>query len=116
MSHSTLGNDEWLLNGKSLLSNDGTVELRMQDDGKIAIYWGGECQWENTREQKYNVKGIHMQEDGNLCMYDNDGTPIWHTDTASPKGNSTCIVAVQNDGNVVIYKGTPIWSSNTMKQ
>lgn len=45
----------------------------------------------------------------------NGGKPVWQTNTASPTGNSTCIVAVQNDGNVVIYKGTPIWTSNTQK-
>lgn len=44
-----------------------------------------------------------------------DGKAIWHTDTASPKGDNTVIAAVQNDGNVVLYKGTPIWSSNTHK-
>lgn len=47
---------------------------------------------------------------------DNNDTPIWHTDTARPTGDSTCIVAVQDDGNVVVYKGTPIWSSNTQKK
>ncbi|KAI1326729.1 bulb-type lectin domain-containing protein [Xylariaceae sp. FL0255] len=114
-SHNTLGNGEWLLNGNSLFSEDGTVEFKMQGDGKIAVYWGGYCQFQNTRDQRQDVKGIKMQEDGNLCMYTNDGTAVWHTNTASPSGNDTCIVAVQNDGNVVIYKGTPIWSSNTKK-
>lgn len=114
--HNTLGNGEWLLAGTSLWSNDGSVEFKMQGDGKIAIYWGGICQWQNTTQQKPNVKGIRMQGDGNLCMYDNNDTPIWHTDTARPTGDSTCIVAVQDDGNVVVYKGTPIWSSNTQKK
>ncbi|KAI0466586.1 bulb-type lectin domain-containing protein [Xylaria cf. heliscus] len=114
MSHSTLGNGEWLLTGNSLFSQDGSVEFKMQADGKIAIYWGGKCQWQNTADQKSNVKGISMQEDGNLCMYDNSDKPIWHTNTVKT-GDSTCIVTVQNDGNVVVYKGTPIWSSETRK-
>ncbi|KAF3933235.1 hypothetical protein ABW19_dt0201970 [Dactylella cylindrospora] len=113
--HNTLGNGEWLLRGQSLFSTDGSVEFKMQEDGKIAVYWGGECRFQNTVNQRYDVKGIKMQEDGNLCMYDDSGTPIWHTNTASPKGDSTVVVAVQNDGNVVLYKGTPIWSSNTYK-
>ncbi|TGJ78179.1 hypothetical protein E0Z10_g10586 [Xylaria hypoxylon] len=116
MSHNTLGNGEWLRTGNSLWSNDGSVEFKMQGDGKIAVYWGGKCQWQNTPEQKSNVKGLAMQSDGNLCVYDNDGKAIWHTNTASPTGNSTCIVAVQDDGNVVVYKGTPIWSSDTQKK
>ncbi len=46
---------------------------------------------------------------------DNSGKAVWHTNTASPTGDSTVICAVQNDGNVVLYKGTPIWSSKTSK-
>ncbi|KAI8626392.1 bulb-type lectin domain-containing protein [Xylariaceae sp. FL1651] len=102
--------------GSSLFSQDGSVELKMQGDGKIAIYWDGKCQFQNSKEQRSDVKGVKMQEDGNLCMYTTDGKAIWHTDTAGGKGDSTCIVAVQNDGNVVIYKGTPIWSSDTQKK
>ncbi|KAJ8110884.1 hypothetical protein ONZ43_g5757 [Nemania bipapillata] len=116
MSHNTLGNEEWLLTGNSLWSNDGSVEFKMQGDGKIAIYWGGKCQWQKTPDQKSNVKGIKMQGDGNLCMYDKDNRVIWHTNTAGPTGDSTYIVSVQDDGNVIIYKGTPIWSSNTLKK
>ncbi|KAI1170339.1 bulb-type lectin domain-containing protein [Nemania sp. FL0916] len=115
MSQNTLGNGQWLLTGTSLFSNDGSVELKMQEDGKIAIYYDGQCQWQNTAEQTSGVKGMQMQADGNLCMYDHDGKPLWHTDTASPAGDGTCILAVQNDGNVVVYKGTPIWASNTQK-
>ncbi|KAF2971580.1 hypothetical protein GQX73_g2026 [Xylaria multiplex] len=116
MSHNTLGNGEWLLAGNSLWSNDGSVEFKMQGDGKIAVYWGGKCQWQNTPDQSSNNKGLNMQSDGNLCIYDNAGKAVWHTNTASPTGNSTCIVAVQDDGNVVVYRGTPIWSSNTQKK
>jgi hypothetical protein len=61
MSHNTLGNGEWLLVGNSLFSEDGSVELKMQGDGKIAVY-------KNTAAQRNDVKGIKMQEDGNLCM------------------------------------------------
>ncbi|KAI5919644.1 bulb-type lectin domain-containing protein [Camillea tinctor] len=114
-SHNTLGNGEWMTPGTSLWSQDGSVELKMQMDGKIAVYWGGQCRYQNTREQRQDIKGVHMQEDGNLCMYDTNGTPVWHTDTASPTGDSTVICAVQNDGNVVLYRGTPIWSSDTQK-
>ncbi|EPS39173.1 hypothetical protein H072_7084 [Dactylellina haptotyla CBS 200.50] len=114
-THNTLGNGEWLLVGHSLWSTDGSVEFKMQGDGKIAVYWGGQCRFQNTTQQRNDIKGIMMQEDGNLCLYDNQGSPVWHTDTAGDKGDSTVICAVQNDGNVVLYKGTPIWSSNTYK-
>ncbi|KAI1825523.1 bulb-type lectin domain-containing protein [Xylaria intraflava] len=115
-THNTLGNGEWLLVGQSLFSNDGSVEFKMQQDGKIAVYWGGKCQWQNTAQQFYDRKGVIMQGDGNFCMYDKNGKPTWHTDTAKPTGDSTCIIAVQDDGNVVMYKGTAIWSSDTQKK
>jgi hypothetical protein len=67
-SHNTLGNNEWLRPGNSLFSQDGNVELRMQDDGKIAVYRGGQCTFQNTADQRGDIKGLHMQEDGNLCM------------------------------------------------
>jgi hypothetical protein len=67
-SHNTLGNSEWLKTGQSLWSSDGSVEFKMQGDGKIAVYWGGKCQFQNTAEQTSGVKGLIMQEDGNLVM------------------------------------------------
>lgn len=68
MSHNTLGNGELLPTGNSLFSQDGSVELKMQVDGKIAVYWGGECRFQNTDQQRHDVKGLKMQEDGNLCL------------------------------------------------
>lgn len=67
-SHNTLGNSEWLNVGQSLFSSDGSVEFKMQGDGKIAVYWGGQCRFQNTADQRQDVKGLKMQEDGNLCM------------------------------------------------
>jgi hypothetical protein len=49
-----------------------------------------------------------------MCS-DNKGKAIWHTDRAGSTGDNTVICAVQNDGNVILYKGTPIWSSKTNK-
>ncbi|KAE8369704.1 bulb-type lectin domain-containing protein [Aspergillus caelatus] len=109
----TLGNGEWLLVGQSLWSENGETELKMQHDGKIAVYVNAECVFQNTADQRNDVKGIKMQEDGNLVMYDVNGTAIWHTNTAAPAGDSTTVCAVQNDGNIVLYKGTPLWASNT---
>ncbi|KAI1258025.1 hypothetical protein MGN70_001070 [Eutypa lata] len=115
MSHNTLGNGEWLLVGQSLWSQDGSVEFKMQGDGKIAVYWGGQCRFQNTADQRHDIKGIKMQEDGNLVMYDNSGKAVWHTNTAGSTGDNTVVAAVQNDGNVVLYKGTSIWGSKTQK-
>ena len=67
-TRSTLGNGEWLLAGNSLFSEDGRTELRMQDDGKIAIYRGGLCDWQSSPHTHVDVKGVHMQKDGNLVI------------------------------------------------
>ncbi|KAB8257010.1 bulb-type lectin domain-containing protein [Aspergillus pseudonomiae] len=109
----TLGNGEWLEVGQSLWSQNGETELKMQEDGKIAVYVNGECVFQNTDEQRYDVKGIHMQPDGNLVMYDNNNTPLWHTDSTGSSDPSSVVCAVQNDGNVVLYTGQAIWATNT---
>lgn len=67
-SHNTLGNDEWLLTGNSLYSENKDYEFRMQKDGKIVVYYKGQPQWQNTKEQRSDVKGVKMQADGNLVI------------------------------------------------
>ncbi|KAE8139528.1 bulb-type lectin domain-containing protein [Aspergillus pseudotamarii] len=121
----TLHNGEWLDVGNSLWSENGQFEFRMQDDGKIAVYKGGdpdngddgECIWQNTPQQRDDIKGIKMQEDGNFCMYTNEGVGhcTWHTNTAAPTGDDSVYCIMQNDGNVVLYKndGEPIWATDT---
>lgn len=64
--HNTLGNNEWLLAGQSLWSESGVYELRMQGDGKIVVYENGNPTWKSTNEQRDDVKGVRMQDDGNL--------------------------------------------------
>lgn len=68
MSHNTLGNGEWLYPGQSLISTDGSVQLKMQPDGKLAVYWNNECKFQSSAQQTANVKGLKMQEDGNLVI------------------------------------------------
>ncbi|SPJ80702.1 uncharacterized protein FTOL_08824 [Fusarium torulosum] len=114
-----LNNGEWLLVDNSLFSEDGSVELRMQKDGKLAVYHGERCVWQNTAEQDWNIHGVKMQEDGNLVIYDDSGKgkATWHTDTSAGKGNNSTTLVVQNDGNVVLYNtgGVPIWATASNK-
>ena len=53
-----------------------------------------------------------MQYDCNLVLYDN-GKPIWASGTYH--SGSGCYVAMQTDGNLVIYdnRNNPLWASNT---
>lgn len=50
------------------------------------------------------------QTDGNLVLYDDQGVPIWASDTG---GTSTGVAVMQSDGNFVIYDASnvPIWAS-----
>ncbi|KAK6526631.1 hypothetical protein TWF694_005212 [Orbilia ellipsospora] len=120
---STLSNGQWLMVGESLFSPDGSVELRMQTDGKIAVYWGGSCRFQNTRDQRPDIKGITL-EGGNLVMYDTTflmSQAVWQINRASVDADSEGVfLSVQDDGNVVLcdvvlYKGTELWSTNTKK-
>lgn len=63
-----ISNGEWLTPGRKKVSPNGKTELRMQDDGKIAVYREGECLWQNTPNQRDDIVGVRMQQDGNLCM------------------------------------------------
>lgn len=58
--------------------------------------------------------GFDMADEDVLCS-DNSGKAVWQTNTASPTGDSTVVAAVQNDGNIVLYRGTSIWASKTNK-
>jgi len=54
-----------------------------------------------------------MQGDGNLVVYDCNGTPVWASNTA---GYNNGFVVVQSDGNTRIYKnpdGTYVWETGT---
>ncbi|EWC45993.1 hypothetical protein DRE_04786 [Drechslerella stenobrocha 248] len=114
MPGSTLTNGERLSVGESLFSPDGSVELKIQDDGKFAIYWDGECRFQNTPEQRDDINSVVMQDDGNLVLYTHDNEPAWASDTGG-EGDDSCVLEVQDDGNVVLYKRTAIWASNTSK-
>jgi len=52
-----------------------------------------------------------MQTDGNLVLYDKDGTAHWASQT-SGEGNTAVF---QADGNLVVYNAQtqPVWASNT---
>jgi len=52
-----------------------------------------------------------MQTDGNFVLYDAQNRPLWASGT---NGQAGAYLAIQDDGNLVVYKGTATpWSSNT---
>jgi hypothetical protein len=51
-----------------------------------------------------------MQVDGNLVLYHVDNTPAWDSSTFG----EGIFLAVQDDGNLVLYKPiVPVWATNT---
>lgn len=64
----TLGRGEWLYPDQKLVSSDGTAELVVQEDGKLVIYKDGAAIWQNTAQQRNDIKGLVMQDDGNLVL------------------------------------------------
>jgi hypothetical protein len=53
----------------------------------------------------------YMQPDGNFVLYDANGKALTGSGTSTSPG---AYLAVQNDGNVVVYLGsTALWSTGT---
>ncbi len=56
-----------------------------------------------------------MQSDGDLVLFDSSGNSMMHTNTA---GHPGAYLDMQDDGNLVIYVGSPdpanaIWATGT---
>ncbi len=55
---------------------------------------------------------LHLQQDGNLVLYDRDTKATWATMTGDRGQNR---LDMQGDGNLVLYasNGQPVWNSGT---
>lgn len=79
----------------------------------------GEVDWSGP------LTTLKWQTDGNLVLTKKNGAVLWSSNTS---GNSGAVLALQNDGNLVVYKTMPLnsssgalfgavlWSSNTAGQ
>jgi pimeloyl-ACP methyl ester carboxylesterase len=101
--------------GDMVNSSDGRLHLLYQLDGNLVLYVGaGTSGWEPlwaTGTDGTSPGFVAMQGDGNLVIYNRNGSPVWDSGTFS----AGSWLAVQNDGNVVIYSsnGEPQWSTDT---
>lgn len=93
-------------------SIDKRFKLILQADGNLVLYKNGtQAIWNSKTYGKPNITRCEMQTDGNLVLYDDFATPYWHTNT---QGNPGSYLALQNDGNLVIYKNNiPVWNTGT---
>ncbi|GIF47174.1 hypothetical protein DFJ67_7201 [Asanoa ferruginea] len=115
----------WFVRQGSLWSGEvcqiGLARLEMQPDGNLVLYderrvarWA--MSWRSSRvfnnAAHYGFQGF----DGNLVAYDDWGWPVAATDTCC---FADAILAVQEDGNLIIYqqaptgKLTPRWATNS---
>ena len=107
---STLGRDDSLVPGQSIVSPSGQYFLTLQGDGNLALYQQGNTKalWASNTFGKAASKAV-VQADGNFVLYDTQGNAVWASNTGG-KGQS--FLRVQDDGNLVVYlQGNPIWSS-----
>lgn len=110
-----------LLPGDSFVSPDGRFKLTFQADGNFVLYQGSTVLWDinsviGIPTNGYVAWRTTFQTDGNLVVYWRQGVfneqAVWDANT---QGHSSATLAVQNDGNVVIYDGNhvAIWDTNT---
>ena len=99
-------------------SPNGQQALVVQMDGNM-VHWNmatfPHIDFATNTAGIFNFNSVfaQMQADGNFVLYRNDigggYTPLWHTNS---HGNPGSHLAVQDDGNVVVYSPTcqALWS------
>lgn len=79
------------------------IIIRPQNDD---LLYGKGKEWNTCSGYKFV-----FQEDGNLVLYSPSNLALWATGTYNTTAN---ILAIQKDGNVVLYDGKkPVWASDT---
>lgn len=112
---SGLAGGQWLYPGQYLLSGSGLMQLIMQTDGNLVLYYnyGASTPVWSTGTGGSSVEGAVMQTDGNFVIYNTGGAAIWASNTS---GHPGAYLIDQNDGNQVIYVGSSaIWATSTMQ-
>lgn len=97
MGLGSLAPGQKLTTGNEIRSFNGEYSLQQQTDGNLVLYRGKTPLWSS----KTTGSGVFalMQTDGNFVVY--QGTkPLWSSNTA---GNPGASLAVQDDGNLVVY-------------
>jgi hypothetical protein len=96
--------------------NSATQSVTLSGDGRVsAVPNGTFAAPSNVIFSPDHTYWLAMQTDCNLVEYHN-GTGVWSTNTSN--GATNCTLDIQNDGNVVVYKGAlvsanAVWNSNT---
>ena len=101
---------------KSVRSPDGTVTFGFNASGQLTVIHNGRTTWSSKSR---NVTGAvaFFGDTGHLGIYnDKQSLPYWSSETdgrVRDKGGAD-VLKVQNDGNVVLYRGTAsTWDTAT---
>lgn len=110
IDESTLRVGQALHQGDSLTSGSGAYTFIMQGDGNAVVYGPSGPLWSSRTDGLGEF--LRLQDDGNLVVYSQFGTPSWAAGATVPAGVS---LVMQNDGNLVLYAadGRAVWSSRT---
>jgi hypothetical protein len=98
-----------LLIGNSVSSDNGKARLSMDTSGSLALYdEHGFRRWSTPTTTGTRAR---FQTDGNLVVYSFYTDPQHAKWASHTNGNAGAVLALQRDGNLVIYK--PVWASHT---
>ena len=96
--------------GDTVISPNKKTFLTLQTDGNLVLYKEGKALW--SSQTRGNV--ATLQKDGNFVLYLTNGSQavaVWHSKTAGKAED--CRLAVQDDGNLVLYGMVYVWHTST---
>ena len=99
----------------SVSSITGNVTLTVQPEQNVVLYNKGVALWSAANTLNRGTSVLVMQGDGNLVAYNGSGAALW----ASGTGHPGAWLAIQDDCNLVIYRGPhpetngALWATNT---
>ena len=111
---------QYLNQGDQIESRNGNFRLVLQMNGKLQIrkivqYMEGNLIWRPivSPDAKPGHK-LMFELDGNLVLYDVDGTSIWQSNT---KGLDIEVLVLQDDGNLQLIDKNKVvqWETNGNK-
>lgn len=109
----TLKANEGLMPDQALKSCSGSHSLVMQSDGNLVVYNNrtGKATW-SSRTVGAEAQAAIMRPNGQLGVFETELLAKFSTPTA---GNDGAFLAMQDDGNLVIYtsNGGAVWATNT---